>query len=165
MRTLIAIGIVLLSVSMVIANRAGESPAPDVLRCTLDGNPRMLVVSFGDQLWASYDTGRCQLVKVWRGDVHFTGTVYDTKHGPQPTSKGELLWENKSPATSSTQSAARWIGHRVDGSVIVLMSECDGAPNEMKLARDDETSVQRDPEFASLPVRIQTTSATTKPAE
>jgi hypothetical protein len=75
----------------------GLPPAPPrprdpwVMRCVLDGRPRMLVVALSDDLWLAYDTTTCTLAKAWRGDVNFDGPVYTTAHGPQPTSRGQDL--------------------------------------------------------------------------
>jgi cytochrome c len=99
MRTLLVLLSVLVATSLALADSPAPStqPAtaptsqPRVFRCVLDGNPRMLVIDFRNGVMAAFDTQKCELVKVWRGDVEFTGTVYDTKHGPQPRSRGEEI--------------------------------------------------------------------------
>jgi hypothetical protein len=126
---------------------------PAVFRCVLDGHPRMLVMSFTGNLWAAYDTQTCQLYKVWRGDVNFTGTVYDTRHGPQPSVRGEILWQNKT--TPATKPSTKWIGYRVDGVVVTLMTEVDGRAAQIRVAPESATEVSRDEQFGSLPIRIE----------
>jgi len=72
---------------------------PWVLRCVLDGHPRMLVIALSDDLWLAYDTTTCTLAKAWHGDVNFDGPVYTTVHGPQPTTRGEDLHDPLSGST------------------------------------------------------------------
>jgi hypothetical protein len=110
---------------------------PWVLRCVLDGRPRMLVVALDRDLWAAYDTQSCTLARTWRGDVNFDGPVYTTAHGPQPTSRGDDLpdltvgaaWhvqrcDDDSPgnfALDPQPAAVSFRGHRyVDGHVQLL---------------------------------------------
>ena len=66
---------------------------PWVFRCVLDGNPRSVVVALSDDLWLSYDARDGMLVRAWKGDVELTGSVYDTSHGPQPTSRGDVIFD------------------------------------------------------------------------
>jgi hypothetical protein len=95
---LLVVSAIAVGVSLASADTPATEPAiapttqpPRVFRCVLDGNPRMLVIDFHNGIMAAFDTQNCELVKVWRGDVEFTGTVYDTKHGPQPKSRGEAI--------------------------------------------------------------------------
>ncbi len=67
---------------------AGRGHAPWVLRGNLDGRPRVLEFALAPGIWAAYDTERQSLYQVWEGDILFEGSVYDYKHGPQPTSQG-----------------------------------------------------------------------------
>ncbi|MEL7240591.1 MAG: hypothetical protein AAGK78_17165, partial [Planctomycetota bacterium] len=70
---------------------AARGRDPWVFRCTLDGRPRVIVVALGQDLWAAYDATTCNVYKVWSGDINLTGSVYDTRHGPQPKSVGTTL--------------------------------------------------------------------------
>jgi len=121
-------------------SRPVAAAQPRVFRCTLDGNPRTVVVELGPDLWMAFDADRCQVRKVWRGDVVLTGTVYDTKHGPQPKSRGDVLWDEppreslatglfpnykaerkRSSDPSGPGYVKQWIGHRVDSGVPTLL--------------------------------------------
>lgn len=62
---------------------------PFVLRCALDGRPRVVVVALHEDLWVAYDAPSATLYKAWRGDVDFQGAVYTTEHGPQPRVRGD----------------------------------------------------------------------------
>lgn len=74
---------------------SGERPhTPFVFRSVLDQNPRMITFALSDEIWAAYSTTNCGLYKAWNGNVNFEGTVYNTTHGPQPTSIGNAYMEN-----------------------------------------------------------------------
>lgn len=123
MRSLLILLCVSLATTLALANESPTTaPAtapttrPHVFRCVLDGNPRMLVIDFRNGVMAAFDTQKCELVKVWRGDVEFTGTVYDTKHGPQPRSRGEAIAKPQLPA-------GRYLGYTVDEAGVTIRIE------------------------------------------
>ncbi len=128
MRTLLVLLSVLVATSLALADSPASAtqpaPAPTsqprVFRCVLDGNPRMLVIDFRNGVMAAFDTQKCELVKVWRGDVEFTGTVYDTKHGPQPKSRGETIDFGGSVGRLS----GKWSGYRLELNGVVLNVLC-----------------------------------------
>lgn len=62
---------------------------PWFFRCVLDEKPRMLTIALSRDMWVAYDAQTCSFAKAWKGGVHFAGAVYDSVHGPQPTSFGE----------------------------------------------------------------------------
>ncbi len=62
---------------------------PWVLRCVLDGRARMITVALSDDLWVAYDAELCSFYAAWKGDVALDGAVFTTRHGPQPTLRGE----------------------------------------------------------------------------
>jgi cytochrome c len=82
-------------------NAAGEVPAADrpndpwVFRSVLDKQPRMITLALHKDLWVSYSTDRCAMYKTWKGGVNFDGTVWNMRHGPQPTTRGNAWFENK----------------------------------------------------------------------
>jgi cytochrome c len=81
---------------------AAEGPAtrpadPWVFRSVLDKHPRMITVALHENLWLAFDAQSCGWRKTWKGGVTFTGSVYDTKHGPQPQSKGEAYYSSSEP--------------------------------------------------------------------
>ena len=106
---------------------------PWVFRCTLDGRARVIVVALGRGLWAAYDAQTCGLYKVWTGDIDLTGSVYDSRHGPQPRSVGTVhaqlgssdLWRflpdgdpgDVPPVLEPV--GVRFAGYRVDGDEAV----------------------------------------------
>ncbi len=109
---------------------------PWVFRCVLDRRPRVVVVALSPDLWAAYDATTCNVYKVWRGDLELTGSVYDTRHGPQPQTRGdELVTFGENDAWSIGDGEPiqpRWMGYRVDGQRSVTMqyrlpTESDGA--------------------------------------
>ena len=80
---------------LLAATAISERPRdPWVFRCVLDERPRVVVAALSPDLTVAYDTQTCALFKAWSGDVDFTGAVYDTLHGPQPVTRGELLVPN-----------------------------------------------------------------------
>ena len=74
------------------ANRPND---PWVFRSVLDKQPRMITVALNKNLWISYSTDRCALYKAWKGGVNFDGTVWNMRHGPQPTTRGNAWFENE----------------------------------------------------------------------
>jgi hypothetical protein len=130
---------------------------PWVLRCVLDGNPRMLVIALGEDLWLAYDTTTCSLAKAWVGDVDFDGPVYTSAHGPQPVSRGETLPD---PFAGSTWMVApgerarvRFAGYTLNAGHVTLhwdlwkSMDAGLAPDGPPLARVQETpEVTRDEE-------------------
>ncbi len=53
----------------------------------------MVVVALHQDVWTAYDATDCRMYRVWDGDVKFTGSVYDTLHGPQPSIQGQVKIE------------------------------------------------------------------------
>ncbi len=107
----------------------GRPRDPWVFRSVLDGNARALTAALDHDLWIAFDVDRGELWRVWRGDVRFTGTVYDTLHGPQPTARGPAYfeWRDWKPAgpgvapnppgdgwrfATGETAELRWRGHR-----------------------------------------------------
>ncbi|QFU75798.1 c-type cytochrome [Halioglobus maricola] len=76
---------------------AGKGHTPWVLRGNLDGRVRTLKLAMAPQLWAAYELESASLYQVWEGDVLFEGSVYDYRHGPQPTSRGQWFVRNDQP--------------------------------------------------------------------
>jgi hypothetical protein len=97
---------------------------PWVFRCTLDDKPRMVVAALAPDWWIAFDAQAGAFHKAWVGQVNFTGTVYDTRHGPQPKSIGDALFATEPvrilPAASDSPIDIRWRwrGYRfIDGEV------------------------------------------------
>ena len=68
---------------------------PWAVRSVLDLKPRMLSLALNKNLWVAYSTQYGSLYKVWKGEVLFDGSVWNTKHGPQPISVGADYFINK----------------------------------------------------------------------
>ena len=105
--------------------------SPFVFRSVLDSNPRMVTFALSDEIWAAYRIQDCGLYKAWRGNVNFEGTVYNTHHGPQPTTIGNAYMENtvdkiwilKDANGIDMQADIEYKGHRLVGDGAELMYE------------------------------------------
>lgn len=64
------------------------SAPPWIMRLNLDNRPQMIGVALNKDLYAAYDARLGALYKVWKGDILFTGPVYDNIHGRQPITRG-----------------------------------------------------------------------------
>ncbi len=99
----------------------GRGDSPWVRRSALDGRPRMLTAAFAEDVRAAWSAETAALHLFWRGDVDYTGPVYDQAHGPEPSSRGTAYWQP--PATSAwwietpdgwQVADVRWRGHGFD---------------------------------------------------
>lgn len=114
---------------------------PWVFRCALDRRPRMVVVAVSPGWWLAFDAGRGAIYKAWEGDVRFSGTVYDTRHGPQPEAIGETLFEGEPIRLigrdgNEVPVAWRWRGYgfaRGEVELRVSASASDGREIEVTL--------------------------------
>jgi hypothetical protein len=103
---------------------------PWVFRCALDRRPRMVVVALTPGWWLAFDAGRGAIYKVWEGDVLFAGTVYDTRHGPQPEAIGETFFEGepirivKSSGDAAFDVKWQWRGYRIDDGEVWFHIGC-----------------------------------------
>lgn len=141
---------------------------PWVFRCVLDKQPRMVVIALHERLWLAYSATDCTLYKSWKGDVNFSGAVYNAIHGPQPTIRGEV-WMDGNPemklplfmaGPDGTTVLPRWRGYRIrddrvwlnfefqlpDGTVIVVRES-----PEVITSDDGELVFQRLFEVDSMP--------------
>lgn len=143
----------LLVLTALLASAAAPAPQPStrpahdrepwIFRCVLDNNARMVVLSLGHDVWAAYDADQCRLAKLWVGDVNFSGAVFDTKHGPQPKSRGVMLMdrpiklEPARPGATNTPDGTHvegYRGYRIDGDHATLRFEFNGVTVEEMLA-------------------------------
>ena len=97
----------------------GRGHAPWVLRGNLDGEPRVLEFALAPGHWAAYRTGSASLYQMWRGDILFEGSVYDYRHGPQPTATGEWYVRHAAPGEwalsvygNTLAADVQYLGHR-----------------------------------------------------
>ena len=139
------------------AQASAERPhQPWVFRCVLDRRARTVVAALSDDVWAAWDAQTCDLYKVWpgeaagegKGGMKFTGTVYDTRHGPQPQTLGETFDTFASSSWTvlldgePVEVTPRWLGHSVDGDKSVTLGR------ELKLAGGSTVTVYETPEAA-----------------
>lgn len=59
-----------------------------VFRSVLDKRARIITVALNKDLYVAYDGNNCGIFKIWKEGVKFSGTIWDSKHGPQPISNG-----------------------------------------------------------------------------
>lgn len=103
---------------------------PWIFRCALDRQPRMVVAALAPNWWLAFDAQSCRIYKVWRGQIRFTGTVYDTRHGPQPQSVGDPLLSS-GPPLAGGDAPVRWRGYRLVNGQVVFGFEVGGAAVEL----------------------------------
>ncbi|HUR31403.1 MAG TPA: PA14 domain-containing protein, partial [Saprospiraceae bacterium] len=101
---------------------------PWVFRSVLDSQARILTLALHDNVWAAYHTDSCSLYKVWKGNVHLQGAVYDNAHGPQPISIGDAWLVNpyKKPWSvmkdgKQVLSEVKYAGHSIKDGKVTLM--------------------------------------------
>jgi hypothetical protein len=68
---------------------------PWVFRSVIDEIPRAITFALHKDLWATYDTESCRLVKLWNGDIDFQGEVYNGVKAIQPMHTGLLYLNDK----------------------------------------------------------------------
>jgi hypothetical protein len=142
--------------SLVLTQPGADSRPRDpwVIRGVLDQQARMVTVALDEDLWVAYDTKACVFYKAWTGDVDYTGAVYDTLHGPQPTIRGtiwleqtdtkndwSLIWPELSGEVSMMRLTAKWKGYRFkDGGVQFVYDMVNHRGNVMRVTESPEVS-------------------------
>lgn len=53
----------------------------------------MVTIALDEEMWVAYDATHCGIYQIWKGGVVLQGAVYDTVHGPQPTTWGKPYLE------------------------------------------------------------------------
>ncbi len=94
-------------------------------RSTLDDRARMLTLSLSDDIRLAYDAESGSLHQAWQGRVHFTGAVFDTRHGPQPVSEG-ALYLTQDAQWQIEGASVRYGGHRYSGEQPALRYDVEG---------------------------------------
>ncbi|MDF1695381.1 MAG: DUF1080 domain-containing protein [Saprospiraceae bacterium] len=125
--------------------------SPFVFRSVLDKNPRMITFALSDEIWAAYSTNDCGLYKAWNGNVNFEGTVYNTHHGPQPTTIGnaymendvEKIWVLKDGNGTDLNATVSYQGHKLinDGAAIMLEMNAPGLETPISITEQPEASI------------------------
>ncbi len=122
--------------------------SPFVFRSVLDKNPRMITFALSDEIWAAYGISGCSLYKAWQGNVNFEGPVYNTVHGPQPTTIGNAYMENtvdkvwtlKDANGTDLNATIEFKGHRYISDGVELMYEMNARGLEQAI------NIQEQPE-------------------
>ena len=110
-----------------------KTGSPKVLRCVLNGNPRSLAIQLSDGLAVGYDTWHGGIFTIWKPaephlPLNLNGAVYTGAHGPQPTTNGTTIFENKSSKggqryhCSGTTAKLHYLGHKIDKHHVVTLS-------------------------------------------
>ena len=102
---------------------------PSVFRSVLDEQPRMLTLALHEDLWAAYSVADGSIYKTWKGLVNFEGAVYNTIHGPQPTTAGDSYFVNQHSKPwqvvkndgENVQSYYNYRGHKIENGNPTLM--------------------------------------------
>lgn len=97
----------------------GRGHAPWVLRASLDGRPRMLLVAIAPERWIAWSTETASIRQIWRGGVDFSGPAFDARHGFEPMSRGLADWRAGAATGWRVEEAdgawapaqIRWRGH------------------------------------------------------
>jgi cytochrome c len=110
-------------------NKSYERPRdPWVFRSVLDKQPRMITAALHKELLVAYDARYGGLYKAWKGDVLLEGAVYNTQHGPQPSTDGYAYYEQRlseSPFRimregKETTPSVRWRGHAFKNNQVIF---------------------------------------------
>lgn len=86
----------------------GRGHSPWVLRSSLDGRPRMLSIALAPEIWLAYSTQTAGVHQLWRGDIDFTGPVFDARHGAEPMSRGAAWWRPAAAMAWRVREAGGW---------------------------------------------------------
>lgn len=121
---------------------------PWVFRSVLDSIPRVVTFALNTDMWVAYSAENGAMYKAWKGSVNFDGPVYNTNHGPQPTSIGDAWISNnhQSPwriikgENESKPKHIQYKGHRYQDGHAHLMYE-------LTLDDDTKVSITEQPEF------------------
>lgn len=110
---------------------------PWAVRSVLDLKPRMLTLALNKNLWVAYSTQFGSFYKAWKGNVNFDGSVYNTKHGPQPITVGADYFINKyeepwivTKAGKSVKADFRYVSYSFRQGQVTLKYELILSPQE-----------------------------------
>ncbi len=120
--------------------------SPYVFRSVLDKNPRMVTFALSDEIWAAYRTSDCSIYKAWQGNVNFDGPVYNTVHGPQPTTIGnaymenniDRIWTLKDANSTDLKASIKYKGHRFISDGVEMMFEMNAPGLEKPISISEQ---------------------------
>ncbi|MEZ4280813.1 MAG: family 16 glycoside hydrolase [Myxococcota bacterium] len=139
----------------------GRGHSPWVLRSSLDGRPRMLLVALAPEHWLAYSTETASIHQLWHGDVDFSGPVYDARQGREPLSRGAAWWRPDAATAWRVASAdggwepagVRWLGHGFEhgrGALWLRFELVDRAGRTQRITEWPERARDAEPESADL---------------
>jgi hypothetical protein len=103
--------------------RAPERPRdPWVVRCNLDGRPRMIVFALDKQMCCAYDAQRCSFYAAWKGGVSGTGSKLELAGERYTSGFDEHTWEVY-VGQALVQADVRWGGYWLHDGVCTLLYE------------------------------------------
>jgi len=95
---------------------------PWVVRCTLDGRPRMVVFALDKEMWCAYDAQHCSLYAAWKGGVRGTGSQLEIEGTRTTSGFDEHAWEVYVGKTL-VQADVRWGGYWFHDGVCTMLYE------------------------------------------
>jgi cytochrome c len=144
----------------------GRGHSPWVIRSSLDGRPRMLAIALAEELWLAYSTETASIHQFWRGDVDYTGPVYDAQHGFEPASRGAAYLRPPTATAWRVQRDGAWIpadvqwrGHGFDSSTGALWIRFELRESKSQVGRIvtewPERASSREPSSVALERRFE----------
>ena len=108
-------------------------PESYALRCVLNGTPRALAIPLSEQIAVGYDTWRGGVFVIWKPQnsnqfLSLKGAVYTGAHGPQATTHGSIIFQEKPTNKSNryfhsnTNATLHYLGHQVNKSGEITLS-------------------------------------------
>jgi cytochrome c len=73
----------------------------------------MISLAIGPEEWLSYSTETASIHQYWRGEIDFTGPVYDAQHGAEPISTGIAFLREPNAGAWLVSEGDEWIPARV----------------------------------------------------
>src|SRR5258705_1550524 len=95
---------------------------PWVLRCALDGRPRMVVFALDKELWCAYDAQHCSLYAAWKGGVRGSGSKLELEGTRYTSGFDEHAWEVYA-GEKLVQADVRWGGYWTHDGVCTMLFE------------------------------------------
>ncbi len=103
--------------------RAPERPRdPWVVRCALDGRPRMVVFALDADMYCAYDAQRCAFYAAWKGSVRGTGTKLELEGTRYTSGFDEHAWEVY-VGDKLVQADVLWGGYWMHDGVCTMLFE------------------------------------------
>jgi len=103
--------------------RAPERPRdPWVLRCALDGRPRMVVFAMDADMCCAYDAQHCSFYAAWKGGVRGEGSQLELEGQRYTSGFDEHTWEVY-VGDKLVQADVRWGGYWMHDSVCTMLFE------------------------------------------